>query len=471
MFRRSSLVFVAIASLVGAMPVFAATFSVDSTADSPSAEPGDGTCLSKAGGCTLRAAVQEANASSVGNTIQIPSGTYTLAIAPEGADFGRSGSLFLKGEVTIEGASATDTVIDGGGLARVFEIAQGSTVAISGVTVRGGAAKGGDGGGLLNRGSLNLQESTFSGNSATADPGQSNGRGGAIHNEGKISAMLVTLNENRADGRGGALFNAPGASVEMINGRIAGNLSLTDEGGAVLNAGTLSLTMLPVRGNKASGGGGGVANVGGDLTLFDVALLENEAGANGGGLRNSGTAKLTNVTIGTNQAGASGGGIDNDGAGTLRLNNVTVVRNKAGTLQTGVGGGIHNGAGSVSIVNTLLAENLAGQARSDCSGKVESRGFNLVATPMGCGIVGEGAGNVLGKPAGLGKLEAHGGPVPSYALLPESMAIDAGNPAKPTGKDGTCALADQRGTKRPQAGRPGASPRCDIGAFEVTLKN
>jgi CSLREA domain-containing protein len=39
----------------------AATFTVDSTADKVDAKPGDGTCATDVGSCTLRAAVQAAN--------------------------------------------------------------------------------------------------------------------------------------------------------------------------------------------------------------------------------------------------------------------------------------------------------------------------------------------------------------------------------------------------------------------------
>jgi len=45
------------------------TFIVDSSADAPDALPGDGLCVSTASGCTLRAAIQEANASNGADTI------------------------------------------------------------------------------------------------------------------------------------------------------------------------------------------------------------------------------------------------------------------------------------------------------------------------------------------------------------------------------------------------------------------
>ena len=45
-------------------PASAATFSVTSTADAPDAAVGDGVCATAGGACTLRAAVEEANAQS-----------------------------------------------------------------------------------------------------------------------------------------------------------------------------------------------------------------------------------------------------------------------------------------------------------------------------------------------------------------------------------------------------------------------
>src|SRR5690349_12945245 len=59
----------------------AGRYQVDSTADDPDADPGDGRCTSAAGDCTLRAAVMEANANP-GSTIVIPAGRYRLTIPP-----------------------------------------------------------------------------------------------------------------------------------------------------------------------------------------------------------------------------------------------------------------------------------------------------------------------------------------------------------------------------------------------------
>jgi len=61
--------------------VSSATFVVNSTDDAVDANIGDGICATASGFCTLRAAVQEANAHLGPDVISLPAGTYTLAIA------------------------------------------------------------------------------------------------------------------------------------------------------------------------------------------------------------------------------------------------------------------------------------------------------------------------------------------------------------------------------------------------------
>ena len=64
-----------------AMPADAANFTVDRQDDLPDATPGGACDVNSGGGgqCSLRAAIQAANASGAGpHTITLPEGTYTL---------------------------------------------------------------------------------------------------------------------------------------------------------------------------------------------------------------------------------------------------------------------------------------------------------------------------------------------------------------------------------------------------------
>jgi len=447
--------------LGGASQVLGANLNVDSTQDSPDAKPGDGQCLAKAGGCTLRAAVEEANATTLADTINVPPGTYALSKPSGGGpDFAQTGTLFLNGEVQILGADASSTIVDGGGKLRVFETEQDSTISLLGLTIQNGLADGANGGGILSRGYLKLADVTIKGNRSTADPLNANGGGGGLSNgeNGSATLLNVRVTDNTADGRGGGIANA--GSLQLMNSTVSGNASLTDDGGGIENDGELSVLLSEVAGNRAKSGAG-INNLKGQLKLTDSTLAGNNASSNGGALFNSGVVTAVNTTISGNVAGISGGGIANRAQGKIDLNNVTVAANTSGSGGDAQGGGIANDAtATVTAANSILAGN-AGANGADCAGVLTSKGYNLIQSAAGCTISGDTAGNVVGQDAKLAGLDKNDGPTRTQALVAGSPAVDAGNPAKATGSDGTCARADQRGVARDQTGR------CDIGAFEL----
>jgi hypothetical protein len=245
-----------------------------------------------------------------------------------------------------------------------------------------------------------------------------------------------------------------------MNSTISGNASLTDDGGGVQNDGTLSALLSEIDGNRAKSGAG-INNVKGEIKLTDSTLAGNNASSNGGAVFNSGTVTAVNTTISGNLAGHAGGGIANRAEGKVDLNNVTIAGNSAGSGGDAQGGGIANDAtATVTVANSILATNTA-TSGADCAGVLTSKGYNLIQSAAGCTIGGDTAGNVLGQDAKLAALAKNDGPTRTQALGEGSPAVDAGNPAKPTGSDGSCARADQRGIARDQVGR------CDIGAYEL----
>lgn len=168
---RVSLVCAAFALTIasGARLSYAApSFTVNSTADAPDASPGDGICATAAVACTLRAAIQEANFlnSFGGTTVHVPAATYTLTIAGANEDWAASGDLDLVAlnGITIDGAGAASTIIDGNGLDRVFEIRNSATATISNLTIRNGHPSGvnSHGGGVRSAGTLTLMNDCLS---------------------------------------------------------------------------------------------------------------------------------------------------------------------------------------------------------------------------------------------------------------------------------------------------------------------
>ncbi|HZI92580.1 MAG TPA: hypothetical protein VFD31_13275, partial [Thermoleophilaceae bacterium] len=120
-----------LAAAVLAGPAHAATFTVDSLPDQGDQFAGDGVCDTDNYGCTLRAAVDEANAFAGADTIVVPAGTYDLF-----------GAVSPATDMQITGASPRTTVVNQAGTDRVFNIAPGRgpspTVGISGVTLSSG---------------------------------------------------------------------------------------------------------------------------------------------------------------------------------------------------------------------------------------------------------------------------------------------------------------------------------------------
>jgi large repetitive protein len=142
---RSALVVACVLALtaVGPAPTArAATFTVTSTVDAVDANspgPYDSVCAAAGGGCTLRAAIQEADATPEPDLIVLPAGVYPLTIEGDLEDDSAQGDLDISTDVTIVGAGAPSTVVDGAWPSnpdRLFHDV--GTLTMSGVTLQGG---------------------------------------------------------------------------------------------------------------------------------------------------------------------------------------------------------------------------------------------------------------------------------------------------------------------------------------------
>ena len=78
-------------------------------------QPGNGTC-------SLRAAVQESNSLPNADVIVLPAGVYTLTLAGILEDRARYGDLDILDDLTLQGAGAGVTIVDGNQLDRVIDI-------------------------------------------------------------------------------------------------------------------------------------------------------------------------------------------------------------------------------------------------------------------------------------------------------------------------------------------------------------
>ncbi|HXJ84928.1 MAG TPA: FG-GAP-like repeat-containing protein, partial [Candidatus Methylomirabilis sp.] len=360
-----------------------------------------------------------------------------MTIAPTGTDSETTGDLNVTNSMTIVGASAASTIIDANTIDRVLSIDAGATVTISNVTIRNGLVS--DlGGGILNRGTLTLNDSVVAGNFTL---GGSAGAG--ILNFQTLTLNRTSVRDNQASGgNGGGLFNGTSATMVLNSSTVSGNQTLNGSyGGGIVNDGTATLNGSLIANNRAAGKGGGIWNASGTLTL-------------------------TNSTISNNSAFSDGGGVYNNA--TFSTYFATIAGNLADDTATGAafGGGLFNASGAVSLKGTILSQNYSGASSvsDDCSGKIGALDYNLIeSVPNGCFVQLLGSGNVTAVPSRLHSLRDNGGQTQTRALSAGSPAVDAvplGNCTDPLGAPLTI---DQRGIPRPVGGL------CDMGAFEGSL--
>jgi CSLREA domain-containing protein len=435
----------------------AASFTVNSTLDIPDFDAGDGVCQTiNARQCTLRAAISEANALAGDDVIFLPAGVYITTRSTFGDDANVGGDFDITSNITINGAGAGSTFIQAASSAdvaseRVLHFVAGTST-VNGVTIRyGRIIVSESGGGIYNRGTLTLTNSTISGNSNFT-------LGGGIYNIGTLTLTDTTISGNSARD-GGGINNYTGGMLTLTNTVISNNTATV--GGGIYNSGTMMLTSSTVSGNSASSFGGGIISPsGGEITnvITNSTISNNSAEGAGGGVSSGATLTLTNSTVSGNSVSAAfgfGGGIYS--GATLTLTNSTVSGNSAASLR---GGGISiTSSGTANLNNTIIANSILG---GDCfrenEGTINAQ-YSLIEEGLFC-VNGININNLTGDPL-LGPLQNNGGPTLTHALLPGSPAIDKGNSFGLT--------TDQRGLTRPvdDSTISNASDGADIGAFEV----
>ncbi len=125
-----------------------AEFSVDRLDDAADVDTGDGLCLAAGGGCTLRAAVSQANALPGFDSIVLGPGVHVLSLPGRRDDANLSGDLDITAALEIVGAGMDVTAISGAGVDRVLDVHAGdinAPVALHDLSVRDGLITSGAG--------------------------------------------------------------------------------------------------------------------------------------------------------------------------------------------------------------------------------------------------------------------------------------------------------------------------------------
>jgi hypothetical protein len=430
----------------------AATFVANDLTDAVDVAPGNGVCATARGTCTLRAAVQEANALAGADQVTLAAGVHELSLAGADEDQGATGDLDVLDDLTIAGANAYLAVIDANGVDRVLDQAP-------------------DGDGT----SLTLRDLTLTG-------GDVDGRGGGVRYTRTLDAERIIVTRNHAD-TGGGLAAGDGVEPSLALSTSVVSLNTAVDGGGI-DAGEYfvsSVELTIVIGNSAMNQGGGVRFVGplsdSPMLLDRVTIYGNNVhrgrASRGGGIHGGGYLELDRSWVGHNLVGAwgaapggngRGGGIYLEVSGQSTVTNTTIEGNlaaAAGAIGTqGLvdithatiarnastrGGALHAyDAGSFFLANTIVGENTP----ANCSGKLPLWiGTNLETSNESC---------LLDWYVLAGQLDAlgyYGGPTRTIPPLPASGAIEGG---LDEGVD-----VDQRGVARPQLAQ------FDLGAVEM----
>ncbi len=243
---------------------------------------------------TLSDGIASANTSAAS-----PLYLYGITITP-------GATVSISKTITIIGAGAANTVISGGwsgGTAtngvRVFSISGATTVVtLDGLTVTKGRISGNDGGGIyVASGTINVSNSTISGNKAS---------------------------------HGGGIFGY--GTINVSNSTISGN-TVSNDGGGIYGWGTINVTNSTISGNKASTNGGGILGVS-TINVTNSTVSGNTAGMSGGGIYGTSTINVTNSTVSGNLASSYGGGIYGSSSSTINVLNSIVLGNYVGAMPT-----------------------------------------------------------------------------------------------------------------------------------------
>ena len=372
-------------------------------------------------------AITSANGNGEADTI-----TLTGDVSLTSGDNGSNGLPIISSDITIEGdgftierdSSATDNF-------RLFEVGSSGNLTLNDTTISGGLHPFGFGGGIYNTGTLTINRSTISNNTAN--------RGGGILNTGGTATITdSTIDSNTGTSNFGGIWNytygsgtGSGTGTTIVTNSTVSNNS---RGGLSNQAGGYSAdveSIMEIHNSTISGnmGGPGVYNNSNGFSSYTVTAR----------------TTITSSTISGN-SGFPAGGIANRFATTAEviLAN-SIVSGNTGTLADEV----DNTTSATFMSNGY---NLFGDDSKD-----NATAFNNVSL-SGSDITTTSDGTMATATALiLDPLDDNGGPTQTHALPSGSPAIDAITTGCPP------PATDQRGITRAQGSG------CDIGAFEVEV--
>ena len=401
------------------------------------------------GDFSLREAVELANANAGPDIIQfsnaLDGGTIVLTTGVDSTT-----ALEINDDVNIQGLGSTRLTVDASGAdpdagtlgdgVRIFNI-RGGIVTISGLALTGGDAPG-SGGAIFNSANLLANDLDIHGNVADG--------GGGIQSSDQLEIRnsRISGNQSRSFRGGGGVAVSQGANLQVVDSEISNNQASSGSGGGVaLYEANANFMGAMISQNSAANRGGGIENVGSQVTISQSRISGNVANLGGGvyavggveyfyyydpyTMQNYyyytilyGDTTLTNSTIdgnmaatgagmyaavgsnslvrdstlSGNHASANGGGIATNGdsfypfytGATVNIANSTL----SGNMADGNGGGVHetsSGSGAFYIRHSTLTGN---HADADSDGLGLGGGLNVRYATINHSIIAENSASV-----------------------------------------------------------------------------
>lgn len=313
-------------------PAAAVGFTVNSNGDAADADLSDPACATATSVCTLRAAIQQANATAGSDVVTVPAMTISLG-----------SPLTISSNVTLRGAGARSTILQATGGEHAMLLVTSGVVNVSGVTVTGASGGGAlavhqSGGDLTlqgirvtnntasgagsaygpvytQNGTMTVRDSEISGNSTTSTLSSAFGGGLSVYSS-TVTVLNTTIADNAAvagsaQALGGGVWAGPNSTVTLTSSTVAGNTvsaSSTFGAGVFQNMGgtgsvevTDSILALPQGGTNCAGGGKAPVFLGRNLlddTSCGAAAATRTLGASRlGALANNGGQTNTRVPV------------------------------------------------------------------------------------------------------------------------------------------------------------------------------
>lgn len=323
------------------------------------------------------------------------------------------------------------------------------------------------GGGILNQGTMTIQNSTIGG-AQEADGNQSHSGAGIANLGGELVITESTVQYNRTTTTPVSPPGTPDTSGHSGGGVFAQNAG-NDVGNVVITKSTVS-------NNYSDRQGGGIFNSGAPLAVSFSTISDNEAQFIGGGISNVSNvpAELTNSTVYGNIAANEGGGLYT--SSNIALASVTLAANVAESgaqvfAKDNSSGSSGVAAPQITLTSTIIAhQNSNSTAAQNCGAAVRINDEESETADPGPYILSREFNIDSGSSCGFGSADGfsemsdtdplldpnglldNGGPTRTVALQP-------GSPAAEHREADGCPSVDQRGYRR--------QGLCDTGSYEL----